>query len=95
MPAANAINGTTPINCTVQIKDTTNILGTLNNTAGAPLTSQADDEQVDATTGDASVDTPALSNNELNDMLVRIVAQWSDMIGANCPIKNIFIKLTV
>jgi hypothetical protein len=98
----NATNGTTPIKCIVQIKDTTNIRANADHTAGAALTSRP----VDADTGGAVVDDATLigiddvtiqtlTANNLNDMLVRIVAEWDDMIGVKCPIKNIFIKFTV
>jgi hypothetical protein len=89
-----ATNGTTPINCTVQIKDTTNIIGALTNTASSTLTSQPNNEDVNTLTGGGVADK-FLTQAQLNDMLVRIVAEWHDMIGANCPIKNIFIKFTV
>ena len=98
----SATNGSTHINCTVQIKDTTNIGG------GFPvaMTTQEDGQPVGSVAfddGDTVDIIPQPSGEQWNDMLVRIVAEWNDIIEtnapqgtlANCPIKNIFLKLTV
>jgi len=107
----NATSGGTPINCTVQIKDTTNILGNIANNKSEmithTLTLQTDGEDKNHAAGENQEGNvmelkTGFTKNDLNDMLVRIIAQWHDIMEEvghdeqkNCPIKNIFLKLTV
>jgi hypothetical protein len=105
----NATNGTNHINCTLQIKDTTNLYtpagySTGDNTtiADGVLTSQGDSDG--AVAQGASI-YDQVTEAKVNDLLARIVANWegiltTDETGAdsgnkNCPIKNIFLRITV
>lgn len=106
----NATNGTNHINCTLQIKDTTNLytssnysVGNNTSIAGGVLTSQGDSDGADAK---GSSIKHQVTEAKVNDLLARIVANWegiltTDQNGAdtdtnvNCPIKNIFLRITV
>ena len=106
----NATNGTNHINCTLQIKDTTNLYtggpysaadGTA--IAGGVVTTQDEDGGA-AAEGIATV-LAKITEGRVNDLLARIVANWEGIItgglggsaatATNCPIKNIFLRITV
>ena len=105
----NATNGTNHINCTLQIKDTSNLYtggaysaGDNTHIAGGVLTSQGDSDGADA---HGSSINSHVTEAKVNDLLARIVANWEGILttnhnGAasgnnNCPIKNIFLRITV
>lgn len=106
----NATNGTNHINCTLQIKDTSNLYtggaysaGDNTHIAGGVLTSQGDSDGADA---QGSSINSHVTEAKVNDLLARIVANWEGILttnadGAytsnnrNCPIKNIFLRITV
>ena len=105
----NATNGTNPINCTLQIKDTSNLYTSAYSTAGntpiadGVVTSQVED--LGPAAAGASINSQ-ITEDKLNDLLVRIVANWEGIlqtdannsvipVSSNCPIKNIFLRITV
>ena len=105
----NATNGTNHINCTLQIKDTSNLYTGSSYSAGpnepiadGVLTSQGDSDGADAK-GDSIKDQ--VTEAKVNDLLARIVANWEGILTTdangnntgnnNCPIKNIFLRITV
>ena len=110
----NATNGTSPINCTLQIKDTTNLYTTTTPYSKADttviadgvVTTQDDGDEGAVADGNAAV-LQQLTEGRVNDLLARIVANWEGIItdgqtsasasttATNCPIKNIFLRITV
>lgn len=105
----NATNGTSHINCTLQIKDTTNLYTSSYTAdddraiADGVVTTQDEDGGA-AAQGDGAV-LAQLTEGRVNDLLARIVANWEGIITGgsggpavatkNCPIKNIFLRITV
>lgn len=103
----SATNSGQRINCTLQIKDTTNLntIGYTGGIADGVLTSQNDDAS--ASDNGTSI-TDRVTDDRINDLLARIVANWDGIVNheppaggpavedtKNCPIKNIFLRITI